>query len=38
VKQLHANSAIDWNRRPLAGLAAVPKRASPWRNSVTADR
>ena len=22
VRQLHADSAIDWNRRPLAGLAA----------------
>jgi hypothetical protein len=38
VKQLHANSAIDWNRRPLAGLAAVPNRSSPWRDSVTTDR
>lgn len=35
VKQLHANSAIDWNRRPLAGLAASPHRASPWSESVT---
>ena len=30
VKQLHANSVIDWNRRPLAGLAASPHRSSPW--------
>ncbi len=30
VKQLHADSVIDWNRRPLAGLAASPHRSSPW--------
>lgn len=30
IKQLHAESAIDWNRRPLAGVAASPDRSSPW--------
>lgn len=30
VKQLHADSVIDWNRRPLAGLAGLPHRPSPW--------
>jgi hypothetical protein len=38
VKQLHANAAIDWNRSPLAGLAAVPSRSSPWSKASTADR
>lgn len=31
VKRLHANSAVDWNYQPLAGVAATPKRMSPWR-------
>ncbi len=35
VKQLHADSAIDWNRRPLAGLAAAPHRPSPWSEATT---
>lgn len=30
VKQLHSDSMIDWNRRPLAGVSATPIRASPW--------
>lgn len=38
VKQLHADSAIDWNRRPLAGLAASPHRSSPWSESVITER
>lgn len=38
VKQLHANSAIDWNRRPLAGLAAAPHRSSPWSEATTTER
>ncbi|MES2584287.1 MAG: hypothetical protein V4627_16305 [Pseudomonadota bacterium] len=38
VRQLHADSAIDWNRRPLAGLAAAPRRSSPWRESGFSER
>jgi hypothetical protein len=30
VKQLHNDSLMDWNRRPLVGAAAAPARPSPW--------
>ena len=30
VKQVHNDSVIDWNRRPLVGAAAMPARPSPW--------
>jgi len=30
VKQVHTDSVIDWNRRPLVGAAATPARPSPW--------
>ena len=30
VKQLHSDSVMDWNRRPLVGAAAAPARPSPW--------
>lgn len=30
IKHLHSDSMLDWNRRPLVGVAAVPARASPW--------
>lgn len=30
VRQLHADSVLDWNRRPLVGAAAAPARPSPW--------
>jgi hypothetical protein len=30
VKQVHNDSAVDWNRRPLVGAAAAPARPSPW--------
>jgi hypothetical protein len=30
VKRVHRDSVVDWNRRPLAGEAAVPDRSSPW--------
>lgn len=30
VKQVHADSVMDWNRRPLVGAMAVPARSSPW--------
>lgn len=30
VKQLHNDSMLDWNRRPLVGVAAAPVRPSPW--------
>lgn len=37
VRQLHTDSAIDWNRRPLVGVAAMPDRPAPW-NDVKAVR
>jgi hypothetical protein len=30
VKQVHNDSVLDWNRRPLVGAAAAPARPSPW--------
>jgi hypothetical protein len=30
VKQVHNDSVMDWNRRPLVGTAAMPSRPSPW--------
>jgi len=30
VKQVHNDSVVDWNRRPLIGVAATPERSSPW--------
>ncbi|MDN4984169.1 hypothetical protein KUL72_34605 [Bradyrhizobium arachidis] len=30
VKQVHSDSVMDWNRRPLVGAAAAPARPSPW--------
>jgi hypothetical protein len=30
VKRLHMDSVVDWNRRPLLGIAAIPKRSAPW--------
>jgi hypothetical protein len=30
VKQVHNDSLMDWNRRPLVGTAAAPERPSPW--------
>lgn len=30
VRQLHADSVLDWNRRPLVGAASAPARPSPW--------
>lgn len=30
VKQVHNDSVMDWNRRPLVGAAAAPARPSPW--------
>ncbi|WP_410499665.1 hypothetical protein [Chitinibacter sp. S2-10] len=38
VKQLHADSVIDWNRRPLAGLATLPHRSSPWNETIKQER
>lgn len=32
VRRLHANSFVDWNRRPLLGMAAAPNRSAPWRD------
>jgi len=30
VRQVHTDSVLDWNRRPLVGAAAAPARPSPW--------
>lgn len=30
VRQVHSDSVLDWNRRPLIGAAAAPARPSPW--------
>jgi hypothetical protein len=30
VKRVHGDSVVDWNRRPLAGVAGTPERSSPW--------
>jgi hypothetical protein len=30
VQRLHKDSVVDWNRRPIAGVTARPKRVSPW--------
>lgn len=30
VKRVHRDSVVDWNRRPLAGVAGTPERSSPW--------
>jgi hypothetical protein len=30
VKQVHNDSVMDWNRRPLVGAATTPARPSPW--------
>ena len=30
VRQVHTDSVLDWNRRPLVGSAAAPARPSPW--------
>lgn len=38
IKQLHTDSAMDWNRRPLAGLAASPHRSSPWSEATSTER
>ena len=33
VKRVHRDSVINWNRRPLAGVAGTPDRSSPWRGA-----
>ena len=35
VKQVHNDSVMDWNRRPLVGAAATPARPSPWSSERT---
>jgi hypothetical protein len=30
VRRVHADSVVDWNRRPLVGVATAPGRPSPW--------
>lgn len=30
VKRVHRDSVVDWNRRPLVGMAGTPDRSSPW--------
>jgi hypothetical protein len=34
VKRVHSDSVVDWNRRPLVGVASAPQRSSPWSGSV----
>ena len=38
VKQVHSDSVLDWNRRPLVGTAGLPARRSPWSADSSADR
>jgi hypothetical protein len=38
VRRLHLDSVVDWNRRPLMGVAAVPNRCAPWADKRTASR
>jgi hypothetical protein len=33
VRRVHSDSVVDWNRRPLVGIAVEPERASPWSGS-----
>jgi hypothetical protein len=35
VQQVHNDSVMDWNRRPLVGAAAAPARPSPWSREST---
>ncbi len=30
VKRVYRDSVVDWNRRPLVGIAGRPERSSPW--------
>jgi hypothetical protein len=30
VKQVHRDSVVDWNRRPMVGVIGTPDRSSPW--------
>ena len=30
VRRVYEDAVVDWNRRPLAGVAGAPERASPW--------
>lgn len=38
VKRLHKDSVVDWNRRPLVGVAAMPSRSAPWSDVTTVER
>ncbi|MDM4765212.1 hypothetical protein [Pelomonas sp. SE-A7] len=38
VHRLHSDSVIDWNRRPLVGIAATPHREAPWSDQPAAIR
>ncbi|MDN3923309.1 hypothetical protein [Roseateles violae] len=38
VRRLHTNSVIDWNHRPLVGVASAPARDAPWNGKPTAMR
>ncbi len=35
VRRLYNDSVIDWNRRPLVGIAAAPVREAPWSEQST---
>ena len=30
VRRVHTNAVVDWNRRPLVGVASAPARDAPW--------
>jgi len=38
VRRLHNDSVIDWNRRPLVGVASAPTREAPWSEQTTVVR
>lgn len=38
VRRLHNDSVVDWNRRPLVGVASQPIREAPWADQTTAAR
>ncbi|MBH9577104.1 hypothetical protein [Inhella proteolytica] len=38
VRRLHNDSVIDWNRRPLVGIATAPVREAPWSERSTVPR
>jgi hypothetical protein len=33
VSRVQRDTLVDWNRRPLVGVAGTPERSSPWDES-----